>query len=147
MTEQQLLFFFLKKKTDAAYAIKCYRCTVGPTHRTNRTQQLCNQFTESDEFTIDCPYSTMCLKKVFWYTLQDGTKIETVSRNCADQKYTEQVNIRVESNNCICTIYAPANFVAFISPMFKSNARRVLNWLPLVFKRLIACVTIESIYA
>lgn len=34
----------------------------------------------------------MCLKKVFWYTLQDGTKIETVSRSCADQKYTEQVS-------------------------------------------------------
>lgn len=84
--------FLLKNKTDVTYAIKCYRCTVGPTHRVaNRTQQLCAQFQETDEFTIDCPYSTMCLKKVFWYTLQDGTKIETVSRNCADQKYTEQV--------------------------------------------------------
>lgn len=79
--------------TDVSKAIKCYRCTVAPTHRMlNRTQQLCAQFSESDEFTIDCPYSTMCMKKVFWYQLQDGTKIETVSRNCADQKYTEQVS-------------------------------------------------------
>lgn len=27
--------------------------------------------------------------------------------------------------------------------MFKCNARRILNWLPLMFKRLIACVTIQ----
>lgn len=94
-------YFHINKKKNVSFhqfaditeAIKCYRCTVQPSYRVeNRTQQLCAQFTESDEFTIDCPYSTMCLKKVFWYTLQDGTKIETVSRSCADQKYTEQVS-------------------------------------------------------
>lgn len=80
--------------TDSTEAVKCYRCTVAPIFRTeNRTQQLCSKFRESDEFVVDCPYSTMCMKKVFRYQLQDGTNIETVNRNCADQKFTEQVVI------------------------------------------------------
>lgn len=75
-----------------ANAIKCYRCTVGPSHRLNGSQQLCLKFSESDNFVVDCPFSTMCLKKVYRYQLNDGTNVETVSRNCAQQKHTEQVN-------------------------------------------------------
>lgn len=87
-----LSLFKLFSITDSAEAIKCYRCTVAPIFRTeNRTQQLCSKFSESDEFVVDCPYSTMCMKKIFRYQLQDGTNIETVNRNCADQKFTEQV--------------------------------------------------------
>lgn len=85
---------FILSNIDVTEAVKCYRCTVGPTHRTgNRSQQLCAKFSESDEFVVDCPYSTMCMKRVLSYQLQDGTKIETVNRNCADQKSTEQVNV------------------------------------------------------
>lgn len=74
-------------------AVKCYRCTVGPSNRfANRTQQLCSKFSESDDYVIDCPYSTMCMKKVFKYELLDGKIVETVSRDCASQKYTEQVS-------------------------------------------------------
>jgi len=77
---------------DRAMTIKCYRCTVGPSNRhANRTQQLCLKFTENDDYIVDCPYSTMCMKKIFQYELLDGKKIETVSRDCAHQKYTEQV--------------------------------------------------------
>lgn len=72
-------------------AVKCYRCTVGPTQRQNHTDQLCLKFDQSDDFVVDCPYSTMCMKKVYRYQLLDGRSIETVSRNCANQKYTEQV--------------------------------------------------------
>lgn len=35
----------------------------------------------------------MCMKKVYRYQLNDGTAVETVSRNCAQQKFTEQVII------------------------------------------------------
>lgn len=90
--------------TDVTAAIKCYRCTVAPSFRSdNRTQQLCSKFSETDEFVVDCPYSTMCMKKVFRYQLQDGTNIETVNRNCADQKYTEQV--RKYLLNCCFFLY------------------------------------------
>lgn len=82
---------FLISNLDVTEALKCYRCTVGPTLKENRTH-LCTKFDESDDFVVDCPYSTMCMKKVFQYELQDGQKIETVSRNCADQKHTEQVS-------------------------------------------------------
>lgn len=78
---------------DAADAIKCYRCTVGPSHRhENQTQRLCMNFEESEDFEVDCEFSTMCMKKVYRYQLQDGTVVETVSRNCAQQKHTEQVS-------------------------------------------------------
>lgn len=81
--------FILSERSNA---IQCYRCTVGPSNRfPNRTQQLCLKFSEDDEFIVDCPYSTMCMKKVYQYQLLDGKKVETVSRDCAHQKYTEQV--------------------------------------------------------
>lgn len=96
-----LLFCFISFISDITAAIQCYRCTVGPSYRTeNRTQQLCLKFSESDEFTVDCPYSTMCMKKVYRYQLLDGTKIETVSRNCANQKYTEQVRPNIQQFKC-----------------------------------------------
>lgn len=79
--------------SDAVEAIQCYRCTIGPSNRyENRSQQLCSKFSESDDFTVDCPFSTMCLKKVFRYQLQNGVQVETVNRDCAQQKHTEQVN-------------------------------------------------------
>lgn len=81
-----LSIFFLYE-TDMSAAITCYRCTVSP------TTQTCRQFSESDEFTVDCPFSTMCLKKVYRLRLNDGTEQETVSRDCAKQKRTEEVNI------------------------------------------------------
>jgi len=77
---------------DQSNAIKCYRCTVAPTNRhENRSQQLCLHFSESDDFVVDCQYSTMCMKKIYKYQLLNGEVIETVQRNCANQKYTDQV--------------------------------------------------------
>lgn len=87
-----LLIILLLSFADYTLAIQCYRCTVGPTNtRENRTQQLCLKFSESNEFITDCPYSTMCMKKIYKYELLDGSVVETVTRNCADQRYTEQV--------------------------------------------------------
>ncbi|KAJ6636446.1 hypothetical protein Bhyg_15036 [Pseudolycoriella hygida] len=83
-----ILFMLL----DQSNAIQCYRCTVAPTNRhENRSQQLCLHFSESDEYVVDCPYSTMCMKEIYKYQLMSGEVIETVSRNCANQKHKEQV--------------------------------------------------------
>lgn len=83
-------FHFLPlTNTGLSSAIKCYRCTVNP------TEQTCRQFDEdNDRYIVDCPYSTMCLKKVYRLKLTDGTDSETVSRDCAKQKYTEEVIFR-----------------------------------------------------
>lgn len=92
LTFSKFLIILLLLFADYTFAIQCYRCTVGPTNmRENRTQQLCAKFSESKEFITDCPYSTMCMKKIFKYELLDGKVVETVTRNCADQRYTEQV--------------------------------------------------------
>lgn len=91
----KLLFIFL---LDISIAIKCYRCTVGPTYQ-SKTQQLCQKFEETDDYVLDCPYSTMCMKKVYRLQLLDGKTVETVSRDCAKQKYSEQVNIKRHFNN------------------------------------------------
>lgn len=91
MNLQFVLFvflFFLCLHVHAGFgaAIKCYRCTVNP------TEQTCRQFDEGDDrYIVDCPYSTMCQKKVYRLKLTDGTNSETVSRDCAKQKYTEEV--------------------------------------------------------
>lgn len=81
--------------TGIANAVKCYRCTVGPSLNkamANQSQQLCSKFDESNDYVIDCPYSTMCMKKVYRLKLMNGEMSEAVSRNCADQKYAEQVS-------------------------------------------------------
>lgn len=73
-------------------AVKCYRCSIASTQtRTNRTQ-LCLKFSESPEYSVDCPYSTMCMKTVYNLQLVDGQIIETVSRDCANQKSEQPVS-------------------------------------------------------
>lgn len=77
---------------ESTEAIKCYGCTVGPTNAMRaKGQQLCAHFERNDNYTLDCPFSTMCMKKVYKMQLLDGRMIETVSRDCAQQKYEEEV--------------------------------------------------------
>lgn len=52
---------------------------------------LCSKFDESEDFITDCPYSTMCMKRIFKLQLPRGDAVETITRGCANQKYTEQV--------------------------------------------------------
>ncbi|XP_050083165.1 uncharacterized protein LOC126569827 isoform X1 [Anopheles aquasalis] len=86
-----LLLIFIAELNGVS-AIKCYRCTVAPPskHQNNTKPQLCSKFEESDYYTVDCPWSTMCVKRIFKLQLLKGEQ-ETVSRDCAQQKNTEQV--------------------------------------------------------
>lgn len=79
---------------DNVSAIKCYHCTVAPPsrHQNNTKTQLCSKFDESSYYEVDCPWSTMCMKRIFKLKLLKGEQ-ETVSRGCAQQKNTEQVII------------------------------------------------------
>ncbi|XP_055604738.1 uncharacterized protein LOC129752973 [Uranotaenia lowii] len=72
--------------------IKCYYCTVAPPNRysNNTKTQLCSKFNHSDHFTVDCPWSTMCMKRIFKLQLLKAEQ-ETISRSCAQQKNTEQI--------------------------------------------------------
>uniref|UniRef100_A0A336MXK6 CSON005820 protein n=1 Tax=Culicoides sonorensis TaxID=179676 RepID=A0A336MXK6_CULSO len=78
-------------------AIKCYKCSVMPPSdnkeltKNGAQSLLCSKFDESDDFITDCPYSTMCMKRIFKLQLPRGQPIETITRGCANQKYTEQV--------------------------------------------------------
>ena len=40
----------------------------------------------------------MCMKKVLKYTLNDGKEIETITRDCAQQKKIEQVLLLLLEN-------------------------------------------------
>ncbi|XP_058119310.1 uncharacterized protein LOC131288828 [Anopheles ziemanni] len=86
-----LLLIFIADHQGVA-AIKCYQCTVAPPsrHQNNTKTQLCSKFDESDLYQVDCPWSTMCMKRIFKLQLLKGEQ-ETVSRGCAQQKNTEQV--------------------------------------------------------
>lgn len=55
---------------------------------------MCSKFDESDEYIVDCPYSTMCLKTISTLHLQNGQLQETYTRGCAPQKDTKQVCIK-----------------------------------------------------
>ncbi|XP_050071310.1 uncharacterized protein LOC126559227 [Anopheles maculipalpis] len=86
-----LLLLFIAELEYVA-GIKCYHCTVAPPsrHQNNTKTQLCSKFDESSYYEVDCPWSTMCMKRIFKLKLLKGEQ-ETVSRGCAQQKNTEQV--------------------------------------------------------
>lgn len=50
---------------DKCSGIKCYNCQVAPNTRPdlNTSTPMCSKFDESGKYEIDCPYSTMCMKK------------------------------------------------------------------------------------
>lgn len=75
-----------------AVAIKCYECTVHPKRTQNGTnyERLCSKFEETKHFEIDCPYSTMCKKRLYRYQLINKVQ-ESVERGCADQKNDSMV--------------------------------------------------------
>ncbi|XP_059617215.1 uncharacterized protein LOC132262095 [Phlebotomus argentipes] len=91
---------------DHAAGVKCYRCTVAPSARLNHTM-LCAKFDESHDYAVDCPYSTMCMKKIFRLRLMNGQEVETVTRDCAQQKRTDEVfrNGRWEKESTIEEAY------------------------------------------
>lgn len=60
---------------------------------------MCSKFEESDEYAVDCPYSTMCLKTISKLHLQNGQQQETVTRGCAAQKDTKQVSLNMHIRN------------------------------------------------
>lgn len=76
---------------EGVYGIKCYECSVTKQLRNNNaTIEQCSEFTESNKFEFDCPYSTMCEKKIV--RLQLINKIQTsFERGCAKQKRTSMV--------------------------------------------------------
>lgn len=77
----------------AAVAIKCYECTVHPKRVGNGTsfERLCTKFEETKFFEIDCPYSTMCKKRLYRYQLINKVQ-ESVERGCADQRNDSMVS-------------------------------------------------------
>lgn len=80
-------------------AIKCYECTVHPKriHNVTSFDRLCTKFEEKSFFEVDCPYSTMCKKRLYRYQLINKVQ-ESIERGCADQKNDSMVrsmNFRV----------------------------------------------------
>lgn len=79
----------------AALAIKCYECSVQPKRQQNGTviERLCSKFDESDYYEVDCPFSTMCKKRLYRYQLINKVQ-ESIERGCADQKNDSMVKRR-----------------------------------------------------
>ncbi|XP_059220000.1 uncharacterized protein LOC131995357 [Stomoxys calcitrans] len=92
-----LLSAFILFSLEQVSAIKCYKCAVILEKTYSYTKNLtivtpmCSKFYESDEYIVDCKYSTMCLKTISTLHLQNGQNQETVTRGCAPQKDTKQV--------------------------------------------------------
>lgn len=59
-----------------------------PSPHTNETVRLCASFDYSDLYVIDCPYSTMCMKKDISVNLPHP--INGTERDCALQRYDYQ---------------------------------------------------------
>lgn len=86
------LFLNLLFVDKTSGAIKCYECTVIPQRKVNETaEKLCSKFEETDYFEVNCPYSTMCKKRIYRLSLQNGEEQVTIERSCASQKYDYMV--------------------------------------------------------
>ncbi|KAL0267275.1 UNVERIFIED_CONTAM: hypothetical protein PYX00_009593 [Menopon gallinae] len=72
-------------------SLSCYQCTIRPPPSPNQTARLCSQFDYSKKYIVDCPFSTLCMKKTFRLPLQKDEFVEISVRDCAPQKYTRQV--------------------------------------------------------
>ncbi|XP_047510819.1 uncharacterized protein LOC125053501 [Pieris napi] len=86
--EQYLAMVTLSLITTGASALQCYQCLINPQpgEYYNTTKRLCVHFDYSDKFIVDCPFSTMCMKKDFYLDIQNGVRINAVLRDCAQQK-------------------------------------------------------------
>ncbi|XP_050337920.1 uncharacterized protein LOC126764170 isoform X3 [Bactrocera neohumeralis] len=88
------LGLLMLSRIDSIAAIKCFKCSV--TVEKNYIQNItvltpmCTKFDWSENFIIDCPFSTMCLKTISTLHLQNE-KQNTITRGCAPQKDTKQV--------------------------------------------------------
>lgn len=91
----------------AVVAIKCYECTVHPRRQSNGTaiERLCAKFEESEQFEVNCPYSTMCKKRLYRYQLINKVQ-ESVERGCADQKNDSMVRVRFRFHIWQCKLTA-----------------------------------------
>ncbi|KRT86187.1 hypothetical protein AMK59_2275, partial [Oryctes borbonicus] len=80
-----------KSLARIALSIRCYRCSPVPrnNYAENYTVRPCSQFDYSDKYIIDCPYSTMCMKKIYSVNLT-GNFTNGTHRDCAYQKYEYQ---------------------------------------------------------
>ncbi|KAJ2942801.1 hypothetical protein O0L34_g14988 [Tuta absoluta] len=69
-------------------SLQCYQCFINPKpgHNYSTTKRLCSNFDYSDDFIVDCPYSTFCVKQEFHYKLLNGDRVEGTLRDCALQK-------------------------------------------------------------
>ncbi|XP_004524245.1 uncharacterized protein LOC101462267 isoform X2 [Ceratitis capitata] len=96
--------------TDLSEAIKCFKCSVTPeTSDINNVTSftpMCTKFDASEEFKIDCPFSTMCIKIISTLQLQNDLQ-NTVTRGCAPQKDTKQVfkNRRWQQEHSVQEVY------------------------------------------
>lgn len=72
---------------------------INKNDNTTKQSQLCSKFDESRDFIVDCPYSTMCMKRIFKLPLVNKKQIETITRGCANQRYTEQVSWHHQQND------------------------------------------------
>ncbi|KAJ8978795.1 hypothetical protein NQ317_015520 [Molorchus minor] len=74
-------------RTEAA--IRCYKCSVARyVHYINETIRLCEDFDHSDKYIVDCPYSTLCMKRIASAKISDT--ISGIERDCASQKSENQ---------------------------------------------------------
>ncbi|XP_018794285.1 PREDICTED: uncharacterized protein LOC108972216 isoform X3 [Bactrocera latifrons] len=87
------LGLLMLSRIDSVAAIKCFKCgvTVEKNYIQNITvlTPMCTKFDWSENFIIDCPFSTMCLKTISTLHLQNE-KQNAITRGCAPQKDTKQ---------------------------------------------------------
>lgn len=96
--------------SDSIAAIKCFKCsvTVEKNDIKNFTvlTPMCTKFDWSEDFIIDCEFSTMCLKTISTLHLQNE-KQNAIIRGCAPQKDTKQVfkNRRWQQEHSVQEVY------------------------------------------
>ncbi|XP_030021899.1 uncharacterized protein LOC115441307 [Manduca sexta] len=68
-----------------SWSMLCYKCDATPLDRSYLNTKSCEHFDYSEEYQTECDSSTMCVKRVTTFTLQNGVTTTNVYRGCAPQ--------------------------------------------------------------
>lgn len=61
--------------------ITCFQCTITPVYNEiKKISQICHFFDGSEKFQVDCPHSTLCMKRIIHHRLRNGSKFFNLNK-------------------------------------------------------------------
>lgn len=80
-----LVFLLVAFSLHAGWSLRCYRCALKPSGKVPNTTRSCVHFEPAWPFEVDCPLSTLCMKRTVQLDISNGNSVSVTVRDCAPQ--------------------------------------------------------------